>query len=145
MKKLPILFALSGLILCMSFRTEDDLSFVKSFVRDLSSNHYQSKTIISNYFCTMSEENHEEKLKVIEIQLKSIHKYLLMGGVKIEKYSAIPAKDQNIIIEEAKKKDIYRVSGRQGLIFFILMENKQISSISTLNKGGSRVIIKICD
>jgi hypothetical protein len=142
MKYTKLLYAIFALAISLSFKSDESLNIVESFIQDISGNTYNSESLITKYFYLT---DNDEKLKFLKFQITSIHEQLYGANVQIERYSAIPIADQNIILDNKAKSDIFRVTGNGKLITFIKLEKGKIVSLSTIKKGKHRVFVRICD
>lgn len=127
-------------ILLLAATPADSSQVAYNFIKAVSNDAIGYDVIISEHLCV----DKAQPAELLIMQLKALRNELKEDPWVIKKYSDIPAKEQTLQIAGKDKQHIYALRSNGQLICFMLVSDGKIASFSTMDKGGSRIFLKIC-
>ena len=140
-------------VICLSFKSFQSDSHVKQVEKFLAivtnKDFNENNKSVESLLVPLQTEHDSIKLKrrnLLFLQLNSLHKDLQNKKVKnliIAPYKRLPKEEQNIFSGNESVENIYVVKSDKKHVMTISFKGNLIKSISTMNKGGTRIIMAI--
>ncbi len=143
-KYLKILFI--GFILFLSSCKSHDqnIQIIHSFLVDVKKSPINYTYIIDKYIVADTSKDKFKRVEWLSLQLTMLHNQIAPISIKklsIIPYYDLPEKEQKFFNSDGSNDNIYCIKMDEKLIRYILIKDKKIAALMTMNKGGTKIFL----